>query len=1328
MLNSTCSSLPVIPDFSALVGRKVTVDCVVDGISIPMILDSGSQVTTISEQVFKRHWNTGLRDASSWLTVKAANDLEIPYIGYFETTVCIFGRPIDGVGILVKRDSANASQDLNAAAGLLGTNVLERLPEWKDWIQQWCSKESDNAGEFKVRVSTNTVVRPLSSCSVRVHSPKFDNVSVIEKCSTPLPGNLMVVPTLVYPGTTQFEVRVFNLSASAINLKKRLVIGTLSSVSDVKTLPSSCPKYSVSVSSAQLIVQCNDIVCDVSHSSVDDDTMPEWMKEVSMPDDLQPRSRDKLMQLLKKYSHVFSQHKDDLGHTTTIKHRIITKDELPVRQPYRMIPPSQLEEVRQHLSDLLNTGVISESQSPYASPIVLVRKKDGRLRMCCDYRLLNKKTLKDAFPLPRIEDSLDKLHGSKFFSCLDLKSAYNQVEIDECDRHKSAFTTPFGLYQYNFMAFGLCNSPASFQRLMQTIFREELYVYLLVFLDDLLIYSQTVDDHIQQLEVIFQRLSQHGLKIEPAKCKFFQKEVSYLGWRINQNGISSCPDKVAAICEWPVPSSPAELRTFLGMVGYHRRGIQGFAQIASPLYDLLNQHPPGRRKGRSRKTVIPSNWKWTSIHQAAFASLKEKLTTSPVLAFPDFNKEFVLEVDSSHSGLGAVLLQDQDSRRRVIAYASRGLRKSERNMSSYSTMKLELLGLKWAITEKFKDYLWGNHFTVYTDNNPLCYIMKSAKLKAVEQRWVSELARFDFDIKYKPGKSNISADALSRRPGLSENEVSEALGVTVVPAVFNDTCARVSVQAAAIDVCVDVIPSLSHSMLHRAQAEDPGVQQLINWIEEKSCPSDSAQKQLSQELRQFLKQWDRLHMKEGVLYRHVHIEGSEVHQAIIPNNLRSTVLEYCHDRMGHQGYERTEKLVRSKCYWPNLTRDVRQWRDKCTRCTLANLPHQQIKTPMQSLIAHEPLEILAMDFTLLEKSSSGIENVLVMTDVFSKYTIAIPTRNQSAATVAKCLVKNWFLVYGVPKQLHSDQGRCFEAKVVKELYKLYAVKKTRTCPYMPRSNGQCERFNRSLHDLLRTLEAEKKRRWPDYIQELTHAYNISPHSSTGLSPFFIMFGREPKLPIDFILGQPASETGHWTTKHHEIMRTVGQLVNSNLEKSAEKRKKIYDQGTREDIIPVDTLVYLRSRPIGRNKIQDAWGGEVYKISERIGNVYTVKLLANSRKKRTVNRRDLRVVPSPTAENLKERKKPVVERPTVISTNDPHPVEEYKASDGSEDEDLVLQVSDVTQSEHSSAESLGEAESSDDNSTDEDVQVVRRSNRANKGQHSNPHNLPRSVLR
>ena len=366
------------------------------------------------------------------------------------------------------------------------------------------------------------------------------------------------------------------------------------------------------------------------------------------------------------------------------------------------------------------------------------------------------------------------------------------MEIDESDQHKTAFTTPMGLYEYTKMPYGLCNSPATFQRLMRIVFREEMNQKVLIFLDDIIIYSSTIEEHFERLALVFQRLASHGLKVEPTKCYLFQKSVSYLGQIIYDQGISADTEKMKALSEWSVPENAWELKIFLGIAGYHRRYIHNFSQLSSPLYELVNQDPNKgkyRKLGRKWNSATPGPFVWKPEHQESFDSLKRALTTAPVLGFVDFKKPFILETDASHEGLGALLLHEQNGKTRVIAYASRGLRGPEKNRTAYSSMKLELLAVKWVVNEKFRDYLLGVPFVIYTDNNPLSYIQTFAKLPAAVHHWQAELARLNFSIHYRPGRLNASADGLSRKPQaepngfsvIDEDEIADILQVTVLP-------------------------------------------------------------------------------------------------------------------------------------------------------------------------------------------------------------------------------------------------------------------------------------------------------------------------------------------------------------------------------------------------------------------------------------------------------------------------------------------------------------------------------------------------------------------
>ena len=408
---------------------------------------------------------------------------------------------------------------------------------------------------------------------------------------------------------------------------------------------------------------------------------------------LSTEQQQKMYSLLQRWRDVFAAGDEDFRQTDAVLHSIPTGSAPPSRECYRPIPPTLYPELRSLIQNMLDTDVIKESSSPWVAPIVLVRKKDGSWRFCIDYRRLNALTHKDAYPLPRIEESLTSLKQAAWYSTLDLASGFWQVEMDPKDREKTAFTTPMGLYKFQRMPFGPCNAPAIFQRLMQRCLGGQVQESLLIYLGDVVVYSPDFDTHIEHLEQVFEKLAAHGLKLQPHKCHLFRKKVTYLGHVISKDGVSTDPEKTAAVRNWATPSTIKQVRSFLGFVGYYRRFMKGFSKIAAPLNALL----VGSASMRQGKNAVD----WTADCQVAFDALKTALVSAPVLAFADFAKPFHLYTDASLGGLGAVLSQVQDGRERVIAYASRSLRPTERNDKNYSSFKLEFLALKWEIQRLF---------------------------------------------------------------------------------------------------------------------------------------------------------------------------------------------------------------------------------------------------------------------------------------------------------------------------------------------------------------------------------------------------------------------------------------------------------------------------------------------------------------------------------------------------------------------------------------------------------------------------------------------------
>ena len=409
-------------------------------------------------------------------------------------------------------------------------------------------------------------------------------------------------------------------------------------------------------------------------------------------------------QLFCEYAHIFALESSDMGHTSMVKHRIMLDTYTPFKERYRRIPPHLFDEVKNHLKEMIELGAICKSNSPWASAVVLVRKKDGSLSFYIDLRRLNARTIKDAYSLPRIDETLDCLGGATVFTSLDLRSGYWQVEMEEESKPLTAFTVgPLGFYECERMPFGLTNALATFQRLMENCLGKLHLSWCIIYLDDIIVFSDCPSEHLCRLRGVFAKLDKAGLKLKPNKCNFFKTRITYLGYIVSSKGIETDPRKVKAVKNWTVPKTVTDVRSFLGFTNYYRRFIWGYAKVAKPLNTLVSGN-----NANCKKALI----EWTDECQVAFDTLKELCTSTPILAYANYKKPFQLQTDASDFGLGAVLYQrDDNNHQRVIAFASRSLSNTEKN---YPAHKLEFLTLKWAITDRFHEYLYGGQFDVYT--------------------------------------------------------------------------------------------------------------------------------------------------------------------------------------------------------------------------------------------------------------------------------------------------------------------------------------------------------------------------------------------------------------------------------------------------------------------------------------------------------------------------------------------------------------------------------------------------------------------------------------
>lgn len=628
-------------------------------------------VTTITESFFHQCIQPQITEQMQpcdWLKLRAANGLAIPYLGYLELDLEVLGRVLPKIGVLVVKDSLDpiTKQQKKSVPGLLGMNAIRSCYQelfqehgqhlfqhppvqaaskvWKQAFSECQSWERiSNSGCIgqaavqpgpSLRVPAGCLQFIPATCSLAVGAIKSCLLEPLPYGEGRLPANLLISAALLSITQGRVQIPVVNVGTEDQWLQPRTVLGTL----HITDSPPQSDTENDHMAFVQLIAA--------------DNTTPVDFTGLQWPN-LSPCEQQEVKTLLEKYRQVFSKHDGDIGCTTLVQHQIPLLDEAPVRQRYRRLPPSQFAVVKAHIQDLVDKGVARPSCSPYASPIVVVQKKDGTIRLCVDYRLLNSKTRKDAYPLPRIEESLDALTGATLFSTLDLASGYNQVPMAEKDKEKTAFCTPFGLFEFNRMPFGLCNAPGTFQRLMERIFGDQSLNSLLLYLDDIVIFSSSFHQHLQRLELVFKRLQDHNLKLKLEKCHLFQAKVKYLGHVISANGVATDPDKIRTVLEWKRPNTLTEIRSFLGFASYYRRFVEGFARHAGPLHHLVAE-AQGKGKRAVGGSHVQLGGRWDERCEKAFQTLKKELATAPVLAYADFSKSFVLEIDASSQGLGAV--------------------------------------------------------------------------------------------------------------------------------------------------------------------------------------------------------------------------------------------------------------------------------------------------------------------------------------------------------------------------------------------------------------------------------------------------------------------------------------------------------------------------------------------------------------------------------------------------------------------------------------------------------------------------------------------------
>ncbi len=878
-------------------------------------------------------------------------------------------------------------------------------------------------------------------------------------------------------------------------------------------------------------------------------------------DGLVPQEDLKL--LLDEYQHLFPEELPPglPPHRTPHHIQLMPNEKIPARSPYRLTPLEK-KELEKQVAHLLKLGYIRPSSSPFASPVLFVPKPgtnpDGspKLRMCVDYRALNRITVKNKYPLPRIDDIFDRLSSSTVFSSIDLYSGYWQVRMSDDDAPKTAFTTHLGLFEFLVLPFGLCNAPSTFQTLMNTVLQKEIAEgFVVVYIDDILVHSTSPEQHLVHLKRVFDTLTKNQLYCQAAKCEFNMKELKFLGHIVGNGQIKPDPKKVKAVVDWPQPKDVHEVRAFVGLATYFRKFIQGYSALVAPLTDLFKG---AKKKPRIKRTNVPPAppFNFGPEAQEAFEGVKQALVTAPALRLPDWNKTFEVICDGSPFAVGAVLLQDGYP----LAFESRKLNKAEKN---YSQREREILSLIHAI-KAWDVYLRHSKFTLITDHCPLTFLQSQKNMTDRLWRWVSMLQQYNFEIKWKPGKTNV-ADPISRRP----DYVSMLLALR----------SRKDPAAAAMAQKQDTI----FKDIKQGYVLDP-------YFRNKSNTR-------------------KYNLVNGIYYA-----GDKV---VVPESaqLRNRILYEAHDTpyAGHLGVPKTvDKILQLGYTWPGLRTYVNKYVKSCVSCQRNKNSTQKPAGLLQFItIPEAPWLVVAVDMIAeLPLTKNGYNAIVVFVDHLTKMVHFVPTvTTLDAQGYAKLFRDHVFKLHGIPEKVISDRGVQFVNNFIRALYAYVGTKAAPSTAFHPQTNGQTEVTNRILEQMLRHFVSSTQDDWDEYLACAEFAYNSSKHSSTGEIPFELNYGYLPRtpfhafnldkpLPVQVDKAKPTPAARRFAQKQADALKRARQC----LAEAKNKYKQQADKHRKAVEFKVGDQVLLATRNI---KLKTVSGPGSQKLMPRFIGPYTV---------------------------------------------------------------------------------------------------------------------------
>ncbi len=918
----------------------------------------------------------------------------------------------------------------------------------------------------------------------------------------------------------------------------------------------------------------NDYLRDARSGHMGVDEKPTTAADIQLPD-VHTKHHPNIRKMLSKYEDMWS---GRLGDISVTEHHIDLVDGArPFKtQPYRAGPKAR-ELVQFEIDKQLEAGVIEPSMSEWAAPVLFVPKKDGKLRFCIDYRKLNSMTVKDSYPIPRMDECIDTLGEARVFSTLDAYSGYWQMNVAKKDRPKTAFVCHSGTFQCKRMPFGLTNAPATFQRALDLILTKYKWQTCLVYLDDVIIFSTSVEEHIRHVDEVLSCLSSAGVTLKISKCHFFTTTVEYLGHIIKPGQLEIDQANTKSLREALPPSTRTQLRSFLGLVNVYRRFIPNFSTVAGPLNELL-------------KKDAPTTFELVENQQQAFQTLIDAVLSPAVLALPQSGLPYSVDTDASAYGIGCALFQTHpDGTRKPIGFWSRSLTDAERN---YSTPERECLGVVWAL-KTLRAYLLYETFIVHSDQAALRWLMEIQEPSGRLMRWRLRLSEYDFQVMYKQGHLNTQADALSRLHTLAETvheDWDEIPAFTVIEYasdyehLFANTPLKKRFkhpsphnyddeQEDILDLS-DVTADAVFATLPEPKKTDP----LFSPITHEELVTAQLSDPFCTDVRRKLNEGVVLPFgfsEDGLLCRQVSHE-----QIVVPHILKARVLHIHHYARlaGHPGGRKQYMGLKRHMYWPAMAVDCYATARKCSTCAKNRIKLRLKTNPLQLFPPSGPLESVAIDiFGPLLKTGKGNQYLLVICDRFTKLTKTVPLRGVTAGEVARAFTHEWIMNYGSPLELLSDNGKCFTSKFFQSVCSIMNVDTHFTTTYHPQTNGQVERYNRTLKAAIKSYLDDHPKDWDLYTPALTYAYNCQPHSSTSLAPFELVLSRPPTaLAIQARQSTPASALESNDKWRAWLSKTLAE-AKGKLAQAQARYKRNYDKRLRRhrERIQKDDTVFLR---------------------------------------------------------------------------------------------------------------------------------------------------------